>query len=145
GAVLKGVNITVVQDGSRSLDPKKYLRDAELLEKNPDCSRSVFYLAISYDMAREERKALTAYRRRAQMGGWNEEVFYSHYRAGCLEEKLGESPIRSFCRAFAARPGRAEPLHLLAKRCNETGSPFLAYLLMQFAVILPFPEDRTFV
>ncbi len=145
GAYLEGARIVVTQEGSRSLDPNKYLKDAAMLEKEKDCPRSAFYAALSYDMAREKEKALEAYRRRCKMAGWDEELFYSYYRSGCLEEALGELPFKSLCKAFEARPQRAEPLHLLAKRCNEKGNPFLAWLLAEFALRLPFPKDRTFV
>ncbi len=143
--ILAGAKIVVRQDGARSLDPKKYLRDAEMLEKDPLSPRAAFYAALSYDMAREERRALEAYQKRCKMGDWDEELFYAHYRSGCLQERLGESPVHEFCKALEARPQRAEPLHLLAKWYNEHGAPLLAYLLARFGLGLPFPPDRTFV
>lgn len=152
GSVLEGAHIAVIQDGRRSLDPKKHLRDAEMLErellKSPECKRTLFYLAISYEMAQLYAKALQAFQERSRMGGWDEEVYYSLYRSGCLLETLGQpkaASIASFCKAFEACPHRAEPLFLLCKIFNEGGAPWLAYLLACFGLRLPQPADRTFV
>jgi len=57
------VNTNVCKDGSRTQDPKKYHKDAELLEtalqKDPTNSRHQFYLAQCYQNAKEYQLALT--------------------------------------------------------------------------------------
>jgi len=59
----------------------KFRGDAAVLEQmvseDPDDPRNVFYLAQSYVGARQLDKAIDAYLRRATMGGWEEEVYYS--------------------------------------------------------------------
>ncbi|MDT7769725.1 MAG: hypothetical protein QOI30_2735, partial [Mycobacterium sp.] len=59
-------------------------RDAEVLlaevERNPEDARSVFYLAQSYFDAGNFVNARTWYARRAEMGGWDQEVYYSMFR-----------------------------------------------------------------
>ncbi|HAB99375.1 MAG TPA: glycosyl transferase family 2, partial [Parachlamydiales bacterium] len=62
-ALLQGVtNLSITQDGHRSEDPRKYLNDAAVLEKaletDPENSRHIFYLALSYGNAKEYEKAL---------------------------------------------------------------------------------------
>ena len=145
GGILEGALIRVTQDGGRSQDPEKYLKDAKLLEKDllrdPENSRTLFYLALSYEMANAPELALAAYRKRAKMGGWDEELYHSLYRIAALEEQ----PIGSYCKAYATRPTRAEPLFMLGNYLIEKNLPFLAYLLATFALRLPLPEDRTFV
>ena len=150
--VLRGASLIVVQDGSRSQDGKKHLKDAELLEKevekNPACSRSIFYLAGSYEMAKEYGKALFWYQRRACMDGWGEEVYYALYRIGALQEKLRrpkEEIFRSYCKAYENRPVRAEPLFMLANALLDLLLPLLAFLLASFALKLRQPDDRVFV
>jgi len=77
------------QLGARSRSAEKYERDSvllrEMLERDPDDARAVFYLAQSRYDAGDHAGALEWYTRRAEMGGWGEEVFYSRLRrAGCL-------------------------------------------------------------
>ncbi|HEV3055297.1 MAG TPA: glycosyltransferase, partial [Solirubrobacteraceae bacterium] len=75
--------------GGRSREAEKYERDALLLreavERDPDDARSVFYLAQSQFDTGDYAQALDSYTRRAGMGGFVEEVFYSLLRrATCL-------------------------------------------------------------
>ncbi|MEX0671194.1 MAG: hypothetical protein WD060_12130 [Pirellulales bacterium] len=80
--------------GTRSRDPQKYVRDAEVLEaeveRDPTNTRSVFYLAQSHLHAGHLAPALTWYQRRAEMGGWDEEVYWSLFQAAQVREQLGE-------------------------------------------------------
>jgi cytochrome c-type biogenesis protein CcmH/NrfG len=61
----------------------KYQKDAELLEQalrqEPGNTRYAFYLAQSHYDAGDLERALEAYTRRAEMGGWEQEVFYSRW------------------------------------------------------------------
>ena len=73
---------------------EKYSKDAitleQALEKEPDNSRYWFYLAQSYFDSQQWEKSENAYMKRAQMGGWPEEVYYSLYRVAickALQEK----------------------------------------------------------
>ena len=69
--------------GARNLNitpVEKYTKDAEVLEKaletEPGNVRYQFYLAQSYFDSQQFEKAEQAYRKRVEMGGWPEEVFY---------------------------------------------------------------------
>ena len=72
--------------GGRNLDPLKYARDRDLLlaemERDPEDARSAFYLAQSYFDLGDFANARRWYRRRSEMGGWDEEVYYSLLREG---------------------------------------------------------------
>lgn len=152
GSILQGAKIHVSQDGHRSLDPQKYWKDALLLEeelkKRPDDTHALFYLGMSYDMAGEREKSLKAYRKRAMFGGWDQEIYYAHFRCAQLQEKLSfpkADVIANFCKAFQSRPVRAEPLCYLADLFNRMGCPLLASLLARFGLSIPLPSDRAFV
>ena len=104
--------------GARSLDPQKYARDRDLLlaevERNPEDARSVFYLAQSYFDLGDFVNARKWYARRVEMGGWDEEVYYSMYRLAESMSELGEpwpDVQDAYLRAWEFRPTRAEPLH----------------------------------
>ena len=139
--------------GSRSRAPDKYRRDAQTLEAalqtDPDNSRYVFYLAQSYRDAGDQIAALAAYTRRALMGGWDEEVFYSLLqRARCLEalDAPWEQALAGYLRCWQFRPSRAEPLYWLAKHYREHGEYETGALFARRAAAIALPEqDRLFI
>ncbi|MCC6128231.1 MAG: glycosyltransferase [Chlamydiae bacterium] len=147
---LKGlVNVSNTADGFRSSDPKKYQRDAAVLkaafEKEPDNCRYAYYLAQCYEEGREYELALNMFQTRSQMkGGWEEEVFYSHYKIAQLERQLNYPAhqfIQSFSRAHESRPSRAEPLYHLADYYLTIEDPFHAYLISKHALSIPRCTD----
>ena len=78
--------------GARSQDPQTYARDRDLLlaevERNPEDARSVFYLAQSYFDLDDFVNARKWYERRVEMGGSDEEVYYSMVRLAESVTKL---------------------------------------------------------
>ena len=91
-AFLSGLWTIPHGDGARARDPTRFRRDAILLERalidEPGEPRYVFYLAQSYRDAGELELAIRSYERRAAMGGWVEEVWYSLYQVAVLKERL---------------------------------------------------------
>lgn len=149
---LPGFRIDVTPDGARSSDPRKYEKDAALLEAalqvEPDNTRYAFYLAQSYRDCGQPDKACEAYRRRAAMGGWDEEAWYAQYQVARLSEVL-EKPapvvLHEYLRAFEARPQRAETLTALAHYCRSRQQWQQAYLFASDAAGRPRSVDRLFV
>ena len=139
--------------GGRNLDPLKYARDRDLLlaemERDPEDARSAFYLAQSYFDLGDFANARRWYQRRAEMGGWDEEVYYSLYRVGQSMMELGEPwpEIQDvFLRAYEFRPTRAEALHSVACYYRKNARYQLGYLFAQRAVSITLPErDILFV
>jgi len=137
--------------GSRNLNitpVEKYKKDAELLEKalidEPDNIRYQFYLAQSYFDSQQWEKAEAAYIKRVQMGGWEEEQFYSAYRIGMcrgLQNKSWLEIQQAFLEAWELRPSRAEPLHQIARVYRLMDHPRLAFLYAKMAADIPFPSD----
>jgi tetratricopeptide (TPR) repeat protein len=149
---LPGPTIVVAHDGARSRDPLTYLKDAALLEEalthDPDNTRNVFYLAQSYRDAGELLRSRQLYRRRAEMGGWDEEVWFSLYQAAILEERLGADAAMvsaAYLRAFENRPTRAEPLVALASFHRRRSEYAIAFIYAQHAAACPRPSDLLFV
>ncbi|MGI9163155.1 MAG: glycosyltransferase, partial [Mycobacterium sp.] len=139
--------------GGRNLDPLKYARDRDLLlaeiERDPNECRSVFYLAQSYFDLGDYANARRWYQRRADMGGWAEEVYYSLYRVGESMVNLGEpwpEILDVWLRAYESRPTRAEALHAIACHYRREGRYQLGHLFAQRAASIPVPqEDILFV
>lgn len=134
--------------GGRNLDPRKYERDRDLLmaevQRNPGDMRSVFYLAQSCFDSGDYGSAHYWYERRADMGGFDEEVYYSLYRVAESMSRLNTpwpDVQDAYLRAWEFRPARAEPLYAIAWRYRNEKSYQLGYLFAERAANIPLPES----
>jgi glycosyltransferase involved in cell wall biosynthesis len=143
-------------DGGSRAD--KFERDERLLsaelERDRDNTRTLFYLAqtcrdlaeIHHDPERAKR-AIELYERRARMGGWEEEIYYSLLQTGILHADFGDWPsaMDAFVRAWESRPHRAEACYELASRLRVAGRYRAAYAFARAGLGMPVPEDLLFV
>jgi glycosyltransferase involved in cell wall biosynthesis len=143
--------------GARNLNTtpvEKYTKDANQLYSalndetdpnyDPTNSRYQFYLAQSYFDSQQFEKAKEAYQKRVDMGGWEEEVFYSLFRIAIVSLLLKEEWEKvhaAFLEAWDFRPIRAEPLYELARLYRSAGKPRLGYLYARMACTMPYPEQ----
>jgi glycosyltransferase involved in cell wall biosynthesis len=129
---------------------EKYSRDAELLEKTlveePTNTRYQFYLAQSYFDSQQWEKSLNAYKKRAEMGGWQEEVYYSLYRVAicrAMMDKPWPEIMSSFLDAYNYRPIRAEPLvHIAQVLRQRFDQPAAAFVFAKLAAETPYPQGE---
>jgi len=149
---IPGFWIHVRPEGARSRDPRKFEKDAAVLEaalrREPANARYAFYLAQSYRDAGRTREARTWYEKRAAMGGWVEEAWYARLQSARLAAALGDEPgavTRAFLAAYENRPTRAEPLVDLARYLRLRGEMHSAYLFACAACAVARPADRLFV
>jgi hypothetical protein len=140
----RNVNVTPIE---------KYSKDALVLEEalktDPNNSRNQFYLAQSYFDSQQWDKAIAAYYKRVELGGWEEECYYSLFRIALCEISK-ESPWttvqQKFLDSYDYRPCRAEPLHAIARFLRMNGRPRAAYLFAKEAARIPYPQhDILFV
>jgi glycosyltransferase involved in cell wall biosynthesis len=150
--ILPNLHIQFGGDGNRTHNPNKYKEDAEVLERallvEPDNQRYVFYLAQSYKDARLYQKAMDNYLKRAKMGGWQEEVYYSLLEVAnmSLKLRLGKKYItQRYLEAYSYRLSRAESLVLLARYLYTHQDYEEAYLYMRQAVQIGSTADKLFV
>lgn len=112
--------VALLDHGGGGHRPGKIQRDAELLAeavgKNPADARSWFYLAQSYRDLDQVEKAIAAYKIRASLGGWPEEVYQSLYQAGMLlcEHINYYDGAKLLIAAAEMKHNRAEALRALA-------------------------------
>lgn len=139
-------------DGARSADPEKYLKDAavfeQALKREPRNTRYVFYLAQSYRDAGLDEASLAQYRRRATLGGWEEEVWYSMFQIACQLEKLARPEpevLTAYLDAHQLRPQRAESLCELARYLRLRSKHALAYVFARQAAETAMTGDTLFV
>ena len=143
-------SLKVVHHADGSSRDGKLIRDLGLLKRDvargTDTPRTAFYLAQTYrDLGRRDA-AIEWYRRRVDLGGWDEEVFYANLQEGMLRLQDG---IRSaegvLLEAWQRRPSRAEPLYELARAHRERGDHDLALLFADRGVEIAYPSDVLFV
>jgi glycosyltransferase involved in cell wall biosynthesis len=151
--ILPGVKTIRHPDGARSRDHNTYRKDALMLESalldEPDNSRYIFYLAQSYRDANEPELAIKNYRKRIEMGGWDEEVWYSLYQIAEIKHRMGANwaeVLDAYLKAYQYKPNRAGPLYKIGIRYQWEKSFRLAYLFLHQAMAIPYPQqDRLFV
>jgi GR25 family glycosyltransferase involved in LPS biosynthesis/glycosyltransferase involved in cell wall biosynthesis len=134
--------------GGRNRTGDKYERDSALLaralEADPNDTRSMFYLAQSRMDAGDLDGAYDYYTRRTQMGGWDEEVYYSHLQRARALERLGkpwEEVLGVYLHAWEFRPTRAEALVEISRHYRYTGEFNLGYHFAKLACEIPLPEN----
>lgn len=117
-AMITGAHFIDHADGSNRKD--KFARDIALLkgelETQPDDPRTWFYLANSYRDAEQYPDAVNAYRRRVELGGWDEEQFHAQMDLAhaLLKQGLEAEFVKEMLKAYQMRPQRAETLYYLA-------------------------------
>lgn len=151
-AVLPGVINTPTPEGNRSQDPEKYEKDIlvlkKALEKEPNNTRYVFYLAQSYRDAGHPEEAYKTYEKRAAMGGWEEEVFWSYFQMASMKEALKAPPeeiIAHYEKAYSYRPSRVEPLYRLALYHRMQNNYEAAYKVASRGLTIELPNDFLFI
>ncbi len=148
-----GIKTIAYHDGARSANPNKYFDDVALLQKalqkDPTNSRHVFYLAQSCRDAGLYEKSLEYYHQRSEMGGWNEEVWYSFYQVAELLrvlEREWDLIEKANLVAFAYFPNRAEPLYALMTYYIYKEIDFeKAHFYGKKAMDIPFDSEHLFI
>ena len=135
-------------DGSSRQD--KLLRDVGLLKRdltrNPQNPRPVFYLAQTFRELGNRELAVEYYRRRVELGGWDEEVFYANLQEGILlAEEDSDLALPVLLEAWERRPSRAEPLFELARLHRRRGDFAVARLFANEGIRIPQPDDLLFI
>ena len=125
------VFIRDIGDGGSKAD--KFLRDIRLLtkglEENPNNDRYTFYLANSYKDSGQLDEAIETYKKRIAIGGWHEEVWYSHYNIGICYKHKGDMANAVFwwMEAYQFVPDRIENLYEIVTHYRQCGKNRLSY------------------
>lgn len=131
---------------------EKFTRDLALLEaaarEDRTDTRTLFYLAQTRQALGDVEGALATFRRRIELGGWEEEVFWSLYQIGRILDGRGEwvHAAQAYLSAWEFRPHRAEPLFRLAAGHRAHAHHLTAQIFGERAAAIPLPVgDRLFV
>lgn len=134
-----------VNDGGAKAD--KYERDIRLLTQGlidePENGRYMFYLAQSYKDSGNQEKAIEYYKKRVDVGGWYEEVYYAMYQMGICYQRLGKESDMLYwlTQAYQHHQGRAETLYELANYYRLKGKNALSALYAFHALMIPYPKN----
>jgi len=110
--------------------------------------RYVFYLAQSYRDAGMSERSIENYQKRADLGGWEEEVYISRYWVARLKHNLqkpDEDIINAYLLAWESRPTRLEALYHLIKFLGSKKRYALAFALATIAMKSGPCQDILFV
>ncbi len=143
-------HLTLYEHNDGGCRGDKYTRDLRILEEESleegslPQARTQFYLAQTYVSLKNYEKAIECYKKRIEIGGWEEEVWYSSFMiAKCmqeLEERFSIEKIRdAYLLAYQRRPSRMEPLFYLATFLLSKGKNYEAFLYVSSAIEIPFP------
>ncbi len=146
-------NYTVIsgRKGYRSLDPDKYLKDAQILEKaiqdqvDPDLiARYSFYCAQSYRDAAKPEQAIEWYKKRTELGDWDQEVYFSFLQLGLLYERKKQimEALYYWQLGVSIDPSRAECWYHLARRHNWDKHYDLALCFAEKGQTLSLPKGN---
>ncbi|NMD70461.1 glycosyltransferase [Bacillus sp. DNRA2] len=150
------------EDGGSKTD--KFERDKQLLlqglgdSKTPGFLRGryMFYLAQTHMCLGEYAESIHWYKKRIEVGGWVEEIYYSLLQIGLCYDFIANSTesneesfalaLHYFQKAWETRPTRAEPLYHLARLHRINSNHHLGLLFASRGKEIPFPnEDILFV
>jgi glycosyltransferase involved in cell wall biosynthesis len=129
-------------------DIEKYKNDYEILKKylaeDPNQPRKQFYAAQSAFDSRMYAIAEEEYIKRAELGSWPEEVYFSWLRVGMCRAIL-EKPIElisdAMMQAYETKPDRAESLYHLSCIYRKHGRPRNAFLVASMGLTIPPPQN----
>ena len=131
---------------------EKYSNDAKILEaaleKEPENDRYMFYLAQSYRDSSQLEKAIEAYQKRVDMGGWEEEVYYSMYMIAKISERMGvddETVTGLYSKAWEYRPARLESVFHVMRKLRDQKRNLVAFAYGDVAIKTKGTADILFI
>lgn len=127
-----------IGDGGSKSD--KFERDIRLLtdgiKDEPNNVRYYFYLANSYFDSGNYEKAIGFYKKRIEMKGWDQEVWYSYYKMGLCHKHLDNmaEAIFSWMDGYDYLPERLEGLYEIINYYRNTSKHKLCYRFYNIAL-----------
>lgn len=129
--------INDIGDGGSKAD--KFERDIRLLTKGiedePDNVRYHFYLANSYKDSGKFDEAIVYYKKRIEMGGWGQEVWYSYYNIANIYDTRGDmgNAVMYWLKCYNHTPKRLENIHKMVQHYRIIGEHQTAKMFYDIA------------
>ncbi len=133
-------NLIFIKDiGDGGSKGDKSERDIRLLlnglKDEPTNVRYHFYLANSYHDSGRFEEAISVYKKRIELGGWREEVWYSYYRIGLCYKHMGKfaDALNSWLEGYDYYPNRLESIYEIIHHYRETSKHKLGMIFYKMA------------
>jgi glycosyltransferase involved in cell wall biosynthesis len=126
-----------IGDGGAKSD--KWERDIRLLRKGledePNNARYSFYLANTYRDSCQNTLAIEFYKKRIEIGGWIEEIWYSYYCIGKCYQSMNDyaNAVYYWLEGYQCYPNRIENIYQIINYYRNHGKNKLAYQYYLFA------------
>ena len=136
---LRKSELFILDIGDGGSKDNKYERDIHLLTQGlieePRNERYHFYLANSYFDHGDFLQAIEMYRKRIDLKGWDQEVWYSYYRIGLSYKRLGRiaEAVYAWLNAFDYMPTRVENLYEIIEHYRVISNHKLCHLFYDMA------------
>jgi tetratricopeptide (TPR) repeat protein len=139
--------VTVHRDRGTRTDAEwrsRWERDVVLLNQDrvddPNDPRPYFYLGQTHECLGQHALALPFFERRAEMGGYFDEVFEAKFRIGKMKASLGRPWAeiqQAYLEAYAHDPRRAEPLYAISEYWYDKQQHHISRIFATAAAELP--------
>jgi tetratricopeptide (TPR) repeat protein len=153
GPAIPGV--MVIRDRGNRTDAEwrdRWTRDLDLLHRDrcddPSDPRAYFYLGQTHECLGQNAQALAFFERRAELGGYFDEVYEAKFRIGKMKTRLGRpwaEVQQAYLEAYAHDPRRAEPLHAIAEHWYDKELHAVTRIFAAAAADLPKPSTDLFL
>jgi len=109
------------------------IEDVEKLPNKPNYDRYHFYLANSYSDCGNYENAIEYYKKRIELGGWHEEIWYSYYRIGLCYKKMNKigDAIYYWILGYDFYPNRIENIYEIVNHYRHISKHKLANMYYQ--------------
>ena len=144
---LDSIWIDDIGDGGSKAN--KFERDIKLLQEGiieePNNGRYYFYLANSYFNTGRHGESIPYYKKRIDLGGWVEEIFYSYLNLGHAYMKIGQDgeAIFAWMNGYNHHTNRSETIYEICKYYREKGKNKLAMMFCKLGMEIPYPVNDT--
>jgi len=94
------------------------------------------------------QKAIDAYQKRIDMGGWEEEVYYSLYMIAKISEKMGKDDVtltNLYSKAWEYRPSRLESVFHVMRKLRDQGRHLISFAYGDVAIKTKGTADILFI
>jgi len=142
---LESIWINDIGDGGSKGD--KFERDIRLLkqgiEEEPNNGRYYFYLANSYFNTGRHEESIPYYKKRIELGGWVEEIFYSHLNLGhaYMSTKQDAMAIFTWLNGYNLHSARSETIYEICKYYRVKGMNKLSMNFCMLGKSIPYPKN----
>jgi tetratricopeptide (TPR) repeat protein len=143
----KDIFIRDIGDGGSKSD--KFERDIRLLldgiKDEPNNGRYHFYLANTYHDSGRFEDAIQCYKKRIEIGGWKEEIWYSYYRIGLCYKNMDKftEAMKYWLDGYNYYPERLEAIYEIIRHYRNNSKHNLCMIFYKCAKdILNKNENR---